>query len=294
MVGTELSENQKTTAILLKVFDLKQLLSISITGLSLSGLVIGLTDIEVHHTHKFIIDKWNEVLLAITTVAYEPFKLLLSVITIHIFDFEIRFSDYYREIFVVIAFYCFNSIRISIQRKRWKNVYLSIFLLLTLTTLSSVGPQHFFVSDNRFAMAMFSFFIYDFFQALYDSNYHSPANQSKKKTFLWYFLVQIVWSLLAAIVCHNISVSLVNLGVTGGDIFPYLLLVGLLSLRNLLVGAWYVATVPRQSGQRILAHFFTSATARMGSYLGATLIFVAFFVFTGAGWSYYVSINSVQ
>jgi hypothetical protein len=138
-------------------------------------------------------------------------------------------------------------------------------------------------------MAMFSFFIYDLFQALYDSNFHSPLGQSKSKTFIWYFLVQIVWSLLFAIFCHLTAVTLVNLGVYGGDILAYLFLIALLSIRNLCAGGWYVLNNSRPVDQKLFDFFKTSATARMGIYLGSTLIFAVFFVLSGAGLSYFLA-----
>jgi hypothetical protein len=147
-------------------------------------------------------------------------------------------------------------------------------------------------NKNIFGMAMLSFFIYDLFQAIYDSTFHTPKGQSKQKTFSWYFKVQIIWSFLFFIFCHLIAITLVNIQVKGAAVIPYIALVALLSIRNIAVGWWSMISNSEHSGKKVSDVFMTYGISRMGVYLGTTLLFVAVFVLTGAGLSYIVALDS--
>ncbi len=206
-----------------------------------------------------------------------------------IFELELELSGFYREVFVILSFYCFNSIRISIQRKRWGNVFQSIILLVVLTVISSLDISAGVLKENRFALAMFSFFIYDILQGIYDSVFHGPVDQKKFETFKWYFKVQIIWSLLFAISCNLAVIFFYKIGLVGGDVISFLVLIALLSLRNILLGVWQVVT----NNQSFRDYFMTYGTARMGVYLAATLFYALTFVLTGAGLNFYIVLDSV-
>lgn len=269
---------------LLKLVDITQLIPIAITGLSIAGLIISGTTLEVHPIFEYLIEKWQEVLFIVSIVIFDPLLWVIKKLLINIFNFKISFIDYYREVFVILSFYCFNSIKISVQRKRYGNAIYSLIILLSLSIISSLNTESVWFGKNSFALAMFSFFIYDLLQAIYDSKYYSPPHQTKYKTFVWYFMVQVVWSLMFAVICHTIANSLLNIGVVGGDLIAYIVIVALLSIRNLMVGTYFVM-INRESGQPFLDCFKTSFTAKMGIYLMSTLLFAANYILLGAGFN---------
>lgn len=258
------------------------------TALGIAGLYIGLTDIKVNFVHDYILSEWNKLLLLFSAFTIEPLFKLVDWSLFNMFEFELELSDFYREVFVILSFYCFNSIRISIQRKRWGNVFQSIFLLAVLTIVSSLDISADVLKGNRFALAMFSFFIYDLLQGIYDSVFHSPADQTKFETFKWYFKVQIIWSFLFAISCNLVVIFFSKIGLVGGDVISFIMLIALLSLRNIFLGVWQVVT----NNQSFKDYFMTYGTARMGVYLATTLFYAFTFVLTGAGLNYYIVLDS--
>lgn len=235
----------------------------------------------VHEFFMFMSDSWREFLVSVGKLAIDPI-LSYFIMLVRVLGIKISLVTYYREIFVVFAFYCSNSIRASYDRSRYFNILLSVCLFFLLGTISSLDVSGVIGTSNRFLFSLFAFFIYDTVQAVFDARFHTLSGRTRAQTFIWYFKLQIVWSLLFALIsCYAIS-FLQARSYDGSDLVVYVLMILALGIRNIFAGLLLAAT-KRSVEKSFREGFLASYIARVGVALVLTVWLAMSIVATGVG-----------
>lgn len=250
-------------------------------GLTMASVLMPAIKAPVHEFFTSMSASWTELLIAVGKISVDP-VISYFIYFLNKFGVKLSLVSYYREIFVVLAFYCANSIRASFERSRYLNILLSVFLFVLLGTLSSLDVADFLGTKNRFIFALFAFCVYDTAQAAFDARFHTISGKSRTQTFIWYFNVQIFWSFLFAVFFVIVSHYWHRQSYDGSDLITYIMMIFSLGLRNVFVGFFHVLK-KRTKDQSFRDCFLTSYTARVGVALILTVWFAMGIVATGVG-----------
>lgn len=233
--------------------------SFILAGFSILTLILKYFELGPSSFIVFLVEKYdgyvNKLFENIQPWVEEFIILISSYLTV---DFSL--NDNWKHASVILIFYMGADVVTTIVRGRKASFGLLFVITIVILIANTINMENNIFSG--FAIAMLSFFVFDFVQAIIDASLYS-GDRKKPTVFYYYIKTMALPSLVFFILCinlHHIPQIPTN------KLIPFLIFITLIVLRNMTIGGYHAHKF-RKDGQTRLSRFGESNTGQLGWHL---------------------------